>query len=566
MKRIFILLALLLGLNCHAQQQIITASLTVTNSAGTANTNTITLNGVTRNFTNYVANYQTSILASNSVWAATSNLFLGYILYAPNSVVVSQTTVSNVQYMSYPNAGLTMSISPGWGTLSWFTNSITNSIVVRVPVSSVGVYDLTNIANGLRDYLNSPAVTNAFSSSAPAFANFAQLATIQAYSLWNTNFTLLTSNSLKTFALTIGNQGTNFSMVVSNYFYNLFNYYNIPSIIQGGPAFYPLSHFQSGSMVLSNLVTDYPLGIPANLSYYWNVAEFGGYGNDIVLLQTNYNNAANHGPNYDPFAGTGGDSITRLLAPFGQAWESMYEDGDTFLEADTSHNVEVYDHAGTVRWQMFDSGGGSPQGGNYWSGSGNVPGLQETANGYVDTLQPMTAYTGTWPMVLDGEVTNFTAYASSLSASSIAVDYVQWPSYGMITNGDTLTRTIGIEFASSSATKELQINFNGSTILDTGAIANTGGSAGGINVVCSLTVQNNSTPSSAIVTYTCTANWTGTASGTLTHSAHTTVDLTSGSIDWHLSLITGAGGSNGDEKVAMDNVTFKPASRRAIAQ
>jgi hypothetical protein len=215
---------------------------------------------------------------------------------------------------------------------------------------------------------------------------------------------------------------------------------------------------------------------------------------------------------------------------------------------------------------MFDAGGGIPVGGNTFSGSGNIPGLQETANGYVDTLQPVSANMTKWPQELNGCVTNFTDYAGSISASSVALHYVNWPAYGMITNGDTLTRTIGIEFASSSATKELQISFNGSTILDTGAIANTGGSAGGINATCSLTVQDSSTPSASIVTYTCSANWTGTTSGAITHVAHTTVDLTSGSIDWHISLITGSGGANGDEKVAIDNLDLKPASSRTVAQ
>jgi len=554
MKRIFILLALLFGLNCHAQQQIITATLTVTNSAGTANTNTITLNGVTRNFTNYVANYQTSILASNSIWAASSNIFIAYIVYSQGSVVVSQPATNQIGYMSYPNAGLTMSISPGWGTLNWFTNSITNSIVVRVPVSSVGIYDLTNIANGLRDYLNSPAVTNAFSSSAPAFANFAQLATIQAYSLLNTNFTLLASNSLKTFALTIGNQGTNFSMVVSNYFYNLFNYYNIPSIIQGGPAFYPLSHFQFGSMVLSNLVTDYPLGIPANLSYYWNVAEFGGYGNDIVLLQTNYNNAANNGPNYDPFAGTGGDSITRLLAPFGQAWESMYEDGDTFLEADTSHNVEVYDHAGTVRWQMFDSGGGSPQGGNYWSGSGNVPAMNESANGYFHTLYPITADTPQFPIVLAGTATNFWGELTN-GASGTEVDNYTVPANTMTNNGDCITRTIGILFSSGTSLKQVDVYFDGYQIFTTSTLTTTSG--GSLSIVCDVTRI-----SSTVYAFNCHA--VGSGIGTVTgfssvntHGATFTSDMS----NCYINLTSSStGAAAGQITVVSDNTMFRPSA------
>lgn len=571
MKRLLTIILsafLLAGFKSAYAQQIITATVTFTNTAGTANSNTFTLNGVTRNFTNYIQNYQQNILASNTVVSAASNFFLAYITYAQGSVVVSQTTVSNVNFMSYPSAGLTASLSPGWGTLTWFTNYITNSIVVRVPKSSVGIYDRTNIANGLVDFLNDNAVTNPFSASAPAFANLASTPTIIAYSLLNTNFTLYTSNQLKNFTLTIGLQGTNFSQSVSNWVFGLFTSYNIPYITPypDGPAFKSGDFFQPSNNVLTTFVADYPLGLPANLGYDLPVPVVGGYGNDIGLIQTNHNAYANYGPNYDPYAGSSGNSITRLDAFYGNSFNLRFEDGDLFLQADTSHNVEVYDHAGTVRWQMFDAGGGTPVGGNTFSGSGNIPGLQETANGYVDMLQPVSANMTTWPQELNGCVTNFTDYAGSLSSSSVALHYVKWPAYGMITDGDTLTRTIGIEFASSSATKELQISFNGSTILDTGAIANTGGSAGGINATCSLTVQDSSTPSSSIVTYTCSANWTGSASATITHAAHTTVDLTSGSLDWHISLITGSGGANGDEKVAVDNVDFKPASSRTASQ
>ena len=537
-----------------AQQQIITATLTVTNTAGTANTNTITLNGVTRNFTNYVANYQTSILASNSIWAASSNIFIAYISYAQGSVVVSQPNTNQIGYMSYPNAGLTLSISPGWGIVSWYTNSITNSIVVRVPVSSVGIYDLTNIANGLRDYLASSAVTSAIPSTAPILANVATLTSIQAQGAANTNFTLLASNNLRAFTLTIGQNETNFAMVVSNFYYNLFNTYNIPSIIQGGPAFQLLSHFQSGSMVLSNLVADYPLGIPANLSYYWNVAEFGGYGNDIVLLQTNVNGGSHGGNNYDPFAGTGGDAITRLVAPYGQAFEAAYEDGYTFLEADTSHNTEVYDHAGTVRWQMYDSSQGAPQGGNVWAGSGNVPAMSESANGYFHTLYPITADTPQFPIVLAGTTTNYWGELTN-GPSGTEVDNYTVPAYTMTNNGDCITRTIGVLFSSGTSLKQVDVYFDGYQIFTTSTLTTTSG--GSLSIVCDVTRI-----SSTVYAFNCHA--VGSGIGTVTgfssvntHGATFTSDMSNCYINLTASS---TGAAAGQITVISDNTMFKPSA------
>ena len=549
----------MLGISAHAQQRIITATLTVTNAAGTANTNTITLNGVTRNFTNYVANYQTSILASNSIWAASSNIFLAYIIYAQGSVVVSQPNTNQIGYVSYPNAGLTLSISPGWGTVSWFTNSITNSIVVRVPVSSVGIYDLTNIANGLRDYLNSAAVTNPFASSAPAFANLATLGNIQSYSLLNTNFTMLVSNYLKGYTLTIGNNSTNFAMVVSNYYYNLFNSYNIPSIVQGGPAFYPLSDFQAGSLVLSNLVADYPSGIPANLGYYLNAGLYGGLGNDIYLGQTNTYRYPNGSYSYDPL---GGDSITRLLAKYDGSWEAMFEDAKTFLQADTSHNVEIYDDAGTARIQVYDASGGTPQGGIYLAGSGGQHGWSLSADGVVNTMYPVTSFTaGGLPLVAMGTVTNFTAAANNSGSSGTDVNAYSIPGNMMTNNGDCMVRTIGVLLASSTSSREVDVYFDGTEIAAVGPFAFASGGS------MSITSEVTRTSSSAY-TFNTTATITGATTAAYANvNTHGGVDFTSALTPCKLTLTASSTGAASNQiTVLSDNTVFKPAAAWEGAQ
>jgi hypothetical protein len=559
MKRLFtIILSAFFMAGCHPvyAQQIITATVTFTNTAGTANSNTFTLNGVTRNFTNYIQNYQQNILASNTVASAASNFFLAYITYAKGSVVVSQTTVSNINFMSYPSSGLAASLSPGWGKLTWFTNYITNSIVVRVPKSSVGIYDMTNIANGLVDFLNDNAVTNPFSSSAPAFANLASSATIIAYSLLNTNFTLYTSNQLKNFTLAIGLQGTNFSQSVSNWVLGLFTAYNIPYITAwpNGPAFQSASYYQGGSLVLSNIITDYPLGIPANIGYDLPVSVVGGYGNDIGLIQTNHDASANNGPNYDPNAGASGNSITRLDAFYGDSFDARFEDGDLFLQADTSHNVEVYDHASTIRWQMFDARGGSPAGGNAWSGSGNILGMNESANGYFQTLYPITANTPQFPIVLSGTATNFWGELTN-GDSGTEVDNYTIPAYTMTNNGDCLSRTIGILFSSGASLKQVDIYFDGYQIFTTSTLTTTSG--GSLSIVCEVTRI-----SSTSYAFNCYAVGSGIGSTTglasvNTHSTTFTADISNCYINLTASS---TGAAAGQITVVSDNTVFRPAA------
>lgn len=556
-----ILLSILLLIAISVRSQVITGIVTVTNTAGTTTGQSITVNGSQRNYTNFIQSYQNNILATNNIFGATSNLWISYLSFVVNGVNITQPATNQVQFQAINNP-LTMSISSGWGTLSFFTNpspgTITNFAFVTAPAPSAGSVQVTNMANSIEQLLNSPAVTNALSATAPAFANFATLPTIVAYSLANTNFTLVTSNSLKTFSLSIGSHATNNDTIVSNGIISIMNGLNLGSITPSpnGPAFQGPAFFMPSNNILTQIEGIFSGGVPPTLSYI----EPGTLA-DIMLFQTNVS-----GVGGIVIGGLGGSWIPRYYAPSAGPLQEYFEDGIQFLRVETSHNVEVTDHAGTIRWQMNDPAAGTLLGGNYWTGAGGQVGLSETYNGYISTLQPVSANTATWTTELDGTVTNFITYTNSLSNSSIAVDYVQWPAYGMITNGDSLTRDIGIEFASSSATKQLQVNFNGSTILDTGSIANSGGSAGGISAKCVLTVNDASTPSSAIVTYAVTANWTGTTSGTFTHTAHTTVDLTSSSIDYHISLITGAGGANGDERVAVDHVMFHPDSTRAVAK
>lgn len=540
MKILSLIIALTLAL-FDAKAQIITAAVTVTNPAGTANANTITVNGTTRNFTNFIQSYQNNILATNNIWGATSNLYLAYLISGVSGVYIQQPATNQVTFNNQLNA-LSVSISPGWATLTLFTNYITNSIPVRVPVSSVSIYDLTNMANGLRDFLNSSAVTNPFSSTAPAFAQFANLATIIAYAQANTNFTLQTSNNLKNFTLTIGANGTNNDTGVSNGIIAIMEGLNLNSITPSpdGPAFKAGDFFQPSNGILTQLIASYPFGIPANLSYYASVSVVGGWGNDIALLQTNHDGLPNNGPNYDP---SGGDSIDRLDAFYGQAFNARYEDGKIFLAADTSHNVSVIDHANIVRAVYSDAGG------NTWRGNGGQDGISESPDGQLNTLDPITANTAHWPIVGLGTATNFTSL-TNFSTGETTVHAFHIPANTSTNVFDTMHRTIGITF-SATGSYEVKVYFAGNLIFDDPVSVAT--------APAYMRIESDATVN-AVNSFTSTTSGTGTSSilipASFCQNGSGTPDFTT-AVDCKLGV---TGPATGNLTVILDNVVIAPSA------
>lgn len=162
------ILIVLAGISSQSQQ-VITATVTVTNAAGTTNGETMTINGTLRTFTNNVQN-SVQILSSNTPVMAASNIYTAYIVNPQSRVITSWPTNStNVVFQCYPGSGLTASISAGWGTLSLVTNTITAAVVVRVPASVEGGPMQTNIGSQLEQYLESSTnalpATNTFASN-----------------------------------------------------------------------------------------------------------------------------------------------------------------------------------------------------------------------------------------------------------------------------------------------------------------------------------------------------------------------------------------------------------------
>lgn len=168
MKKLLSILLLLIGIS--AQSQVITATVTVTNSA--TNGNTFSINGFVRTFTNTVTAVNTQILAGTNVVSTASNLFNGYAAYPQTSISILKVASNIVSFTSYPGTAATVVIVGTWGSVSYSTNSLAVATVVRVPKSVEGNLTKSKVANGLIDWITDSSVTNVIPANSPAFANF----------------------------------------------------------------------------------------------------------------------------------------------------------------------------------------------------------------------------------------------------------------------------------------------------------------------------------------------------------------------------------------------------------
>ena len=522
-------------------QQITTATLTITN-VPTGNTNTITVNGTTRTWTNTVTT-ALQIQTTNTIIQSWTNIFYNYAATPVSAANLSASSTNIIQWQSFPGQPLTASISVGWGTLVFTTNSLigTNSGVMRYPPAITGVYEQTNVENALIAYLNDNKMTNTLNSAAPAFVNFLQITALNAVSntLRTLAFQIGQANSNLTW--TIGGNGTNYAFALwlnnSNQVFNATN--GIPN---NSAQLYSVSYFQPACAVLSNVCA---LGTLQGLSYIE-----AGTGN-ILLANTN---GVTRLQAYDPNG----------VSDSGYDFYLNYEDGNNFFHQDSSHNLFWFDHSGTKRIEQDDPATTT----TYWSvssggndvlrsGSGNA-GIVLNGTDTVGVNKSLTFHNATCPTVAMGTVTNFCTSQQNSGSGLNSYNYVSIPANTMTNNGDSLIRTIGVTYNANASAKDCQISFGGSTILDTGAIANSG--SGGSSIMVELTVQNASTLTSATIAYRCQAISTGTSTSVKSSSGTVgSVNLVSGSPDFHINL-QAVGGSTGDIHVDTDNTRLAPSA------
>lgn len=172
MKRILLFFCLLLFAFSGKALDIITATIAVTNTAGTTNGQTLTVNSDMRTWTNSVQVPGSQILTNNTIGGAATNMFNEIAVYPFSVPELAHSGTNGIILRSRPGGPLSASLSAGWGTVVLTTNSLSDFTIVEVPLGVYPAAQQTNVASGIAAMLGANQVTNAIPETAPAMTNF----------------------------------------------------------------------------------------------------------------------------------------------------------------------------------------------------------------------------------------------------------------------------------------------------------------------------------------------------------------------------------------------------------
>jgi hypothetical protein len=175
---------LLLILSCpsaRAADQIITATIVVTNTP--ADADTITVNAVAKTWkTQPVSVPTTQIGITNSIGGNATNLYAHAAAFPWSSLQLVRSGTNGIALTTLLNGALSVTLSGTWGEVSYFTNTVTTLQVIRVPFTGIpGVGNRTNQAGllvaGIGAYSPTP-----FPVASVAMSLFTDLSTYQELS------------------------------------------------------------------------------------------------------------------------------------------------------------------------------------------------------------------------------------------------------------------------------------------------------------------------------------------------------------------------------------------------
>jgi trimeric autotransporter adhesin len=172
-----VLLALLAPAAARSAGSITTATITVTNSAGTTNGQTITVNADVRTWTNSVTLPISQIATNATIGGAATNLFnaVADAPFANLSLAMSGT--NGITLQSAPNGVITVTLSPGWGSAVLTTNVLGSGIVMRMANTIESAGQQTNLASLMA--LSLEKSTNALSATDTLLSNYESLSQAQ---------------------------------------------------------------------------------------------------------------------------------------------------------------------------------------------------------------------------------------------------------------------------------------------------------------------------------------------------------------------------------------------------
>jgi hypothetical protein len=158
---------------------VVTATVTFTNSAGTTNGQTITINSSVRTWTNSVSIPASQILTNSTATGAATNLFSQIALTPIANLSLGYSSPTGVTLRTFPGVTLTVTLSAGYAAVTYSTNTLTPAIAVRVPYTVEGAAQRTNISSELVNWLNLTANTNQVSQTSTFAAQLVGLTNSQ---------------------------------------------------------------------------------------------------------------------------------------------------------------------------------------------------------------------------------------------------------------------------------------------------------------------------------------------------------------------------------------------------
>jgi hypothetical protein len=217
MNRFLIALLLLAAIPAVAVDRI-TATITFTNAAGTTNGQTITVNSNVRTWTNTVFTASSQVLTNSTASGAKTNLYNAVGLAPFSLVSLVNLGSTNFSFVGNAGAALTVTVSAGYASITYSTQTVATAVGVRVPITAEPTGgQQTNIASLLVKGENDLS-TNSFYENAIAVQNLLGLTNAQ------------TATGIKTFSGKIVLSGTsNFidhAYLKSPFSTNLINYGN----------------------------------------------------------------------------------------------------------------------------------------------------------------------------------------------------------------------------------------------------------------------------------------------------------------------------------------------------
>jgi hypothetical protein len=162
-----------LGISSPAADRI-TATLVLTNAAGTTNGQTLTIvSGTTtvRTWTNSVYLAASQILTNSTAAGAATNLWRQLLATVPIGVApIVMTGPTNLVLYGQSGFPLLLTPSAGWASVSYVTQAVTAAYTVRIPNTIESAAAKTNVASELVNWLNLSAATNQLAQASPALA------------------------------------------------------------------------------------------------------------------------------------------------------------------------------------------------------------------------------------------------------------------------------------------------------------------------------------------------------------------------------------------------------------